>query len=300
MEKKSISEIRSLLDGPVCSIPTTFNRDGSMDLKGTGSIIEAGISGGSAVSLLTYGDSQLEVLSDDELTELTRALVNQSNQRSMTVAANKFWGTKKTMDYARFCSEIGIDLLMVFPGMILRQLSARELSVYYKEVAKIIPVMIVGCPEHALLDELTNEPQICCFKEDGTVEYAFETMKRYGDTWTFMSGGGLWRNYTHWMLGCHAFMSLWCTLLPEINSAYLKAMKGNDMKTACDIIINLDVPVFDIGTDMRGGWESVWRGIFEILGYAKRYMRSPLPTLSDSDMEKVKDKYFKITSLFKQ
>ena len=49
---KAPEDIKALLDGPVNSIPTPFLADGQIDLDGFRSIIEVGISGGSAVSLL--------------------------------------------------------------------------------------------------------------------------------------------------------------------------------------------------------------------------------------------------------
>ena len=60
---KTPDEIKAQLAGPVNSIPTTFLPDGHLDWEGIGNTIDTGISGGSAVSLLTYGDSQYDFLS---------------------------------------------------------------------------------------------------------------------------------------------------------------------------------------------------------------------------------------------
>ena len=52
---KTPEEIKPLLEGPVNSIPTPFLLSGEIDREGVANIIETGISGGSQVSLLTYG-----------------------------------------------------------------------------------------------------------------------------------------------------------------------------------------------------------------------------------------------------
>ena len=61
--RKSPDEIRTLLEGPVTSIPTSFLANGDIDWDGVANIIEVGLKGGSGVILLTVGDSQLLCLS---------------------------------------------------------------------------------------------------------------------------------------------------------------------------------------------------------------------------------------------
>ena len=74
--------IKARLDGPVNSIPTPFLANGDIDIDGVRNIIDVGIAGGSEVSLLTYGDSQFDHLSDEEVAELTRCLIDQVKGRT--------------------------------------------------------------------------------------------------------------------------------------------------------------------------------------------------------------------------
>ena len=66
-------EVKVRLEGPVNSIPTPFQEDGAVDWDGVARIIDTGIEGGSRVSLLTYGDSQMEFLADDEVELSTKS-----------------------------------------------------------------------------------------------------------------------------------------------------------------------------------------------------------------------------------
>jgi dihydrodipicolinate synthase/N-acetylneuraminate lyase len=95
-----IEEIRARIKGPVNSIYTTFTRDGELDWPGIRQLIDNGIEAGSDISLLTYGDSQLEFLSDAEVFELTRVLVEQTAGRALTVAATKRWNTRIALEFA--------------------------------------------------------------------------------------------------------------------------------------------------------------------------------------------------------
>lgn len=285
----SIEEIRDLLTGPVNSIPTTFTKHSDLDLDGIRNLVEAGIAGGSSVTLITYGDSQLEFLNDDEVLLLTRTIAEQSAGRSLTVAATSYWPTKKSVEFAKACRKLGVDVLMLTMGLYTAASADARLAECHLTVAEEMPVMIVGYPDHKLLDQLLDEPRICCFKEDGTVEYAVDTMRRYGGRWKFMTGGGLWRNFTQWPLGCRAFMSPWCSIKPEVNQRYYEAMQRNDLKTACEVITKLDFPLFGLCAHYTGGWQTAWRAILETMGLAQRYRRAPMPSATDADLERIKD-----------
>jgi len=285
---KSIEEIRSALKGPVNSIPTTFARDGAIDFAGVGNLVEHGIAGGSSVTLLTFGDSQLEFITDLEWVDLTRFVVEQSAGRSLTVAAGRPWNTHLAVEFAHTCQQIGADVLMLLASEYTRSAPDVQLAEFYKSVARVIPIMLVGWPEHRILDQISDEPRICCFKEDGSVEYAVETMRRYGDRWAMLTGGGLWRNYTQWPLGCRAFMSPWCVLNPRVNDQYYQAMLHNDLKAASEAITRFDFPLFECAGKYKGGWQTTWRAMLEVLGIAQRYRRHPMPSAGDADLESIK------------
>lgn len=286
---KSIAEIRSLIDGPINSIPTAFTKDGDVDWTGVQNCIEHGLSGGSKVSLLTYGDSQLELLSDSELCELTRLTVAHTGPENLVVAASRPRGEKETLVFAEFCRETGADIFMLFIGEYVRTGIQPQLAEFYKAVARVMPVMLVGFPDHKILDSILDEPRICAFKEDGSVDYAVDTMRRYGDSWKFLTGGGLRRNYTQWPFACHAYMSPWCVVNPEVNRLYESAMRGNDLNAASEIITKYDWPLFDLTAKYTGGWQTAWRGMMEILGLTERYCRAPMPSASDAEMEMLRD-----------
>ena len=93
MSTRSIEEINSLLEGPISSIFTPFTREGEVDWDGVRAMTERGIAGGSRVTMLTYGNTQIEFLTDDELAKMTRIVIEQSKGRSLVVAGNRPWST---------------------------------------------------------------------------------------------------------------------------------------------------------------------------------------------------------------
>src|SRR6185312_14300727 len=112
---KTLPEIRHALSGPIASISTPFTRDGAIDYRGLRTIIDYAIAAGSRTVLLTYGDSLYSLLTDQEVAEVTKVTVEHTANRAMVVAADRIWWTGKTAEFARYCREIGADMLMVLP-----------------------------------------------------------------------------------------------------------------------------------------------------------------------------------------
>lgn len=94
---------------------TPFTRDGDLDHDALRGLIDFNLAGGSQTALLTWGDSLFSVLSAQEVVEITATVADHACRQAFTVAANREWGTVKAVEFARYCREIGIDLLMVKP-----------------------------------------------------------------------------------------------------------------------------------------------------------------------------------------
>ncbi|MEE2659231.1 MAG: dihydrodipicolinate synthase family protein [Candidatus Latescibacterota bacterium] len=278
---RSVEEIRRLLVGPVNSIPTSFHPDGAIDWDGIANIIEVGIASGSQVSLLTYGDSQMEFLSDEETEQLTRFLVERVGDRTLTVAATRRWSTQRMVEFARFSQDSGADVLMVLPSEMASVAAKVE---QYRAVAEVTPVMLVGWPCHGILDQLLDVANICCFKEDGSLEYAAQTLEAYGDHWSFLTGGGLWRNYAQWPW-TDAFFCFFASFAPHVVREYARAARDRDAVTAIRIIRELERPLFALVDRAGGNFQSLWRVALELNGIAHRGLRHPMATATAEQVE---------------
>jgi dihydrodipicolinate synthase/N-acetylneuraminate lyase len=280
-----IQELRARVRGPVNSIYTTFTRSGELDWKGIRTMIDAGIAGGSGVTLLTFGDSQLDFLTDQEVAELTRVVVEQSAGRSLTVAATKRWSQRQTLGFAEYCREIGIDLLMMLPSD--HAFSAEGKIAWYRAAARVIPVMLVGFPTFDILDGVRDESRICSFKEDGTLDYSLGTMIRYPGQWAYMTGGMYRRHLAQWPYGCEAFFSWASTFAPAVAQAYWSAVQANDLLAAAKIVTEVESPYFALIERFPERFQDVQRGALELNGIASRHLREPRRSLSDAEMEEL-------------
>lgn len=278
-------EIKDKLTGPVNSIPTPFLKDGQIDWDGFRNIIEVGISGGSGVSLLTYGDSQFDHLSDEEVAELTKCLVDHVAGRALTVAATRRWSNNKAVEFAHYCKELGADILMVLPS---DHALPQGKIVHYRQIADVMPLMLVGWPPHEILDALVDHPNICSFKEDGAVDYAPDTMQKYSQYWKFMTGGGLWRNYTQWPWN-PAYFSFFSSFAPHVAKDYWTAYQRKDAEKAGCIIREIEKPFGALANSVGGKFQALWRAAFELNGISARFLRAPMVSATDEEMEMLRD-----------
>ena len=136
-------QIRDALIGPISSVRTPFHQDGRIDFDGLRQAIDFNIKAGSKTILLTAGDSHYFALSDDEIAEVTRVTTKHTNGRAIVVAADRHYNTNQAIEFARFCTQVGADVLMLLPPDWEQSCTPETLAVHYTQVAQHIPVMIV-------------------------------------------------------------------------------------------------------------------------------------------------------------
>ena len=282
------AEIQTRLEGPVASIPTPFAADGSIDWDGVANIIEIALKGGSGVILLTAGDSQLLFMSEEEIAALTRFVVERTAGRALMVAATGPWATRQSVAFAEQCRNLGADVVMSLPPAQI--MSGSGLVAHYRALAAVMPVMLVGCPSHSVLDQVADQPAICCFKEDGTEAYAIELLQKYGRRWKVMTGGGLHRNLLEWPFGARAFMDWSTSYAPHVGASYWRALGRGDLAEAARITTEIERPIFDLAAalDPAFGWQMMWHAILAIKGIAQHHMRLPYPTATPEQMERIR------------
>ena len=136
-------EIRERLTGPVASVKTPFLPDGSIDFAGLRNFVDFVIAGGATTIIITVGDSLLTILTDQDIADLTKVVVEQTAGRAMVVAADRYFGTGQSVAFAKYVREIGADILMVLPPDWGYSCTVASLVEHFAAVAEQIPVMVV-------------------------------------------------------------------------------------------------------------------------------------------------------------
>ncbi|MCL2519258.1 MAG: dihydrodipicolinate synthase family protein [Oscillospiraceae bacterium] len=138
----NINKMKQAFTGPVASITTPFTRNGDVDYSALCNMVEFFIAAGSPAMLLTYGDSLYSILTDDEITNITWLVAEQTAGRSSVVACSR-WVLPKTLEFADTCNEWGIDGLLLYPPDWAGSCTGETLSAYYTAVAERIPIILM-------------------------------------------------------------------------------------------------------------------------------------------------------------
>ena len=297
----SREQVRHHLSGPIASLSTVFNRDGSIDYDGLRSLIDADISGGTKTILLTWGDSLFSLLTDDEIAEVTKVVVEHTGTRAMVVAADGTWWTGKTVEFAKYVRGLGADVLMVKPPIWAGSCTVDTFVDHYAAVAEHIPVMLVtnvfeSNTELGLrtIERVCEEvDNVVAIKDDISGEFACKMTSMVHDKWAVFSGGNkqTYLNIIHY--GAVGFMSSFVTFNPAVTNDYWGSIGRGEWEMAAKVISNHDWPFMEYICKLPGGFDSGIHGVLELYGIAQRWRRNPYRSMTDAEMEQLQD-FFKV------
>ena len=288
--------VREHLTGPIPSISTPFNRDGSIDFDSLRKMIEFDLDAGAKTILLTAGDSHYECLSDEEIAEVTRVTCEQTARRAMVVAADRLHSTTRAIEFAKFAKETGADVVMCMPPDWSRSCTAETMAAHYVAVSRHMPVMIVTNRfiPHGIefglrtVDiALNTSDNIVAIKDDMRTVFARKLCLLAHDRCAVFAGGQKEGHMNMWPYGCDGYLSTFCSFKPEVSDAYWAAIKSKDIAAAVRIIADIDMPFFDYVKNVPGCYDAGSKGVYELYGLAKRWRRPPYYSLNDSEMEQL-------------
>ena len=291
-------EIRHNLTGPVASIRTPFLQDGQIDQKSLKNYVEFFIEAGSRTLLLTWGDSLYSILTDQEIAEITKIVAKQSAGRAMVVAAERNWGTATVVEFSKYAKEVKADVLMITPPDWAGSCTPETLVRHYAAASKHIPVMLITAtfmPRGEAfgletIKKVRDEvPGVVAIKDDWCGAFGRKMSLLVYDDWAVFSGGQKQNHLDLHSYGCDGYLSTFITFKPQISHTYWTAIQEENFKKAKEIIQTYDLPLFEFIGPREGGFDAWFHGIYEIYGLAQRWRRPPYYSLSDTDMEKLKD-----------
>jgi 4-hydroxy-tetrahydrodipicolinate synthase len=294
--KRNLEDIRYHLTGPIPSVKTPFNRDGSIDFSGLRKWVDFAIEAGSRTMLLTYGDSLYSILTDEEAAEVAKAVVEYTAGRAMVVAADRIWWTGKTVSFAKYCREVGADMLMVLPPDWAASCTVDTFVEHYAAAAEHIPVMVVTnvyikrpADGWKVLEILADKvPGVMAVKDDVCGEFARKMCLLVQDKMATFAGGQKQNHLDMYPYGCDGYLSTFISLKPSIAWSYWKAIEKKDLAAAREVIRKYDMPYFSFVDTLPGGFDAAEHGMLELVGIAGRWRRKPYYSFGEEDMARLK------------
>ena len=293
----TVDDVRRSLTGPLASLRTPFNRDGSIDYPGLHRQMDLAVEAGCGTSLLTAGDSHLQCMSDDEIRAITEDVARYSAGRTMVVAADWAFATPQAVDFANTCVEVGADMLMVRPPDWAKSSTIDGLVGHFAAVAEIIPVMLVTNlfklrdirfsldAIEAIRDRVEN---VMAVKDDLEGDFARRMCMLVHDKWAVFSGGGLRNHLSLRPFGCDGFMDRFMSFRPRVSLSYWEAVQHGKVKEAVAIIRDIELPLELFLNAFPGGRDAAVHGLLEVFEIAGRWRRAPYYSLSDEEIQRLR------------
>ncbi len=286
------------LAGPCVSVKTPFDKNGNIDYNALSLQIEAGIESGTSAVVLTYGDTLFTLLSEREIADLTKKCAEIVNKRVMLVAATGVWSTGQTKEFAAYAEKSGADMLMVMPPDWEGSGTIDSIVQHFSLASQHIPVMVADnfltrrSPAFALqfIKKLyDNVPQVVALKDDVTGSLIQNISLITRDRWALIAGGQKQNHINMLPYGVDGYFSLMTTFNPALSKIYWNAIRDNRLDMAISIVRDFDIPLFNYLLALEGSFDAGIHGMLEIAGLGKRYRRAPYHSLTDEQMEKLKE-----------
>ena len=291
-----MDRFRHHLAGPVASINTPFLENDDIDYDGLRRFVDFCIEAGAGTVLFTPGDSLYSVLTEAEVAELTAFTVDVVNKRALFIASAGFWSTPQTAAFAEYARDRGADAVIVAPPD--RGMTVDGLVTYYDAVSQALPAFILSAGLVSVgvrgaletVDRLLNEvPGVVGFKEDFGPDFARGACARAHGKWVIFAGGQKQTHMDMLPYGCDGYMSTFIKFKPDVAHGYWAAIERGDLDGAADVITRYDMPFFDyLYNTFPAGGDAAQHAVLELAGICGRWRRSPLPDLSDAEMEQLK------------
>lgn len=300
------SDLRARLTGPIGSVRTPFLQNGEIDFTALRQVVDFMVEAGSSAVMLTYGDSLFSLLSECEVADVTRSVIQQTSGRVPVIAADGGWSTSQTLRFAEYAAAAGADVLMLMPPAWSGSVTPATLAEHYRAVSAHIPVMIVTNVLAAMsrVDALEairitmeTAPRVVAVKDDLCEEFGRRLAWLVRDRLAVIAGGQKQNHLNAWPYGCKAYLSAFITFNPSVARSYWSAIQTGQAQRAAELVSGLDVPFFDCLLALRGGFDAGMHGILEACGLAGRWRRPPYASLSDQELELLKHRLQEIGAL---
>lgn len=287
-------DLSTQLAGPLASVRIPFLPTGDIDRAGLTAYVDRCIENGAGALVLTFGDSLYSLLTDDEVDDVTRLVVDAVHARVPLVAADRSWWTGRTVEFARYCNELGADALMVLPPDWTRSGTTETLVRHYDAVAAEIPVVLVStymvargvADSLAIIDRVHETVNgVVAIKDDFGGEFGSRMTAAVSESWAVIAGGSKTLHSQLWPYGAVGYLSTLTPFRPDLTRRYWEATSAADAVEMARFVDETDRPMFDILRTAPGGFDAAIHGWCELAGIYGRWRRSPYHSLTDAELD---------------
>ncbi len=264
------------LKGPMASITIPYNTDFSIDYGSLRSWVEFMCEKKQPILFLTYGDSELGFLTEEEIEKVTRTVTDQARGRTLVIGGTGAWWTGRTIEFINRVADSGVDAINVHIG----DLARGEDEVYdaFRTIDARTEVPLLTVDRKYSLDlmkRLAQLPKVIGDKchEELYNYYAFcRATKEYN--FAVLSAGQMKHFLFGYFAGSAAYLCPAAPFAPEITLKFYRALTEGKYERARDIVYDFEEPLLEITGKL--GYPHNYKSVLHLMGlYKTTLMRPP-------------------------
>ncbi len=251
---ESSGSVTDRLKGPVVPINMCFTEDGEVDFPAMRKYVDWMCQQKVPVLLLTYGSSEYNWLSDEDIWRLTAELAEETAGRSLFITSSSWWPPKICRGFLRHAERSGADGVKVQINMWGTAAPNREelFRGYYDQIQDASPIPLLlwlnsGGGTSLSVDlvvEMAKRPQIVGAKnDDHPFNYYYDLCRATKDEDFGVISGGTMTNFVFGhQVGSPAYL---CTIAPfraDIPLAFCELLDQRKYDEAWQMVFRYEEP----------------------------------------------------------
>ncbi len=264
------------LKGPMASITMPYNKDFSIDHGSLRAWVDFMCEKKVPILFMTYGDSELGFLSENEMEAVIRTVTAQARGRTLVLGGTGIWWTNRMIDFVNRLEDSGVDAMNVHTG----QLTKKDDEIF-NHLAEIdrrtkLPLLISDTGYSVdLMKRLAQIPKLIgdkCHEE----LYGYHDFIRATRPYDFsiVSAGQMKHFLFGYLIGSPAYLCALTPFAPEIGIEFHQAMERNDIARAREIVFQYEDTLLAITIPL--GYPQCYKSALYLKGlYSTTLVRPP-------------------------
>jgi dihydrodipicolinate synthase/N-acetylneuraminate lyase len=260
----------------MASVTMPYNKDYSIDHGSLRAWVDFMCENKAPILFMTHGDSELGLLSEQEMEAVIRTVAGQARGRALVLGGTGVWWTKRTVDFINRVEDSGVDAMNVHLGRLVR--NEDDIFDNLAEIDRRTELPFLISDTGYSTDLMTRIAQIPKLIGDKCHEelYQYHAFIRATKPYDFsiLSAGQMKHFLFGYLIGSPAYLCPITPFAPQIGVEFFAALEKNDFVRAREMTFKYEDGLLAITGPL--GYPHCYKSLLYLAGvYKTNLMRPP-------------------------
>jgi len=272
------------LKGPMASITIPYNKDYSIDHGSLRSWVDSMCENKAPILFLTYGDSELYNLSEQEIEAVIRTVAKQAKGRSLVIGGTPHGWTGQTVNFINRLEDSGVDAVNVH----LYSTNEDEIYRAFLQISQQTRLPLLAYESKwsiKLVTRIAQIPHIVGMKCHAELYGYYDFIRATkGSRFAVLSAGQMKHFLFGFLIGSPAYLCPLTPFAPQVGLRFYNALKAGNVTGARQMIFDYEEPLLKLTIPLR--YPHAYKSALYLTGHYKtNLMRPPKRTNSPAEIE---------------